>query len=420
MPEEKKDVKQKPSRSYNFELVINKLHYENDLRKVQIGNTLYGAYPVVIIDLSLDPSDIILNKIYGKEPMKLTIKLLGRGQENIPLETIEFELMSISGSDSMPQMSQLETKDGDSQPKQRVDVSFMTISRKSYKTMTVLVNELLENMTPKEAIEYIVKKYSTAELVYDSEGQNTEKIKQLLLQPTTLYNTINYIDTNYGLFSGASNLGGYCQYDNKLYVMNLTKKMTKDYEFIVYHLSTDSPSSKKIIENSNDGKTFYTYNQLSSKYDGNTKFAGVGRNVTYVIKPENSLFKNLKVDYVELAKEFGAVFKGKTIDVDPEATRTTYKTLSTGSGGESDVFLKARLAREIIGLATVSLDLEKNLPVLPLMKVGSIVKLDSKTVEYVDLTGKYILQSSQLIFTRNSNDWESTANILLMRTNKSI
>ena len=77
---------------------------------------------------------------------------------------------------------------------------------------------------------------------------------------------------------------------------------------------------------------FYTYNQLSSKYEGNTKFAGVGRNVTYVIKPESSLFKNLKVDYVELAKEFGAVFKGKTIDVDPEATRTTYKTLSTGSG----------------------------------------------------------------------------------------
>ena len=191
MPEEKQDVKLKPSRSYGFELVINKLHYENDLRRVQIGNTLYGAYPVVIIDLSLDPSDIILNKIYGKEPMKLSIKLLGRGQENIPLETIEFELMSISGSDSMPQMSTLSIKDKDQQPKQRVDVSFMTISRQSYKTMTVLVNELLEDMTPKEAIEYIVKKYTTAELIYDNEGINTEKIKQLLLPPTTLYNLIN-------------------------------------------------------------------------------------------------------------------------------------------------------------------------------------------------------------------------------------
>ena len=53
------------------------------------------------------------------------------------------------------------------------------------------------------------------------------------------------------------------------------------------------------------------------------------------------------------------------------------------------------------------------------MNVGEPVKVVTKTLEYVDLSGKYILKSSEINLNRGK-DWQSTARVNLMRTNKTI
>ena len=116
-------------------------------------NTISAAYPIIIIDLSLDPKDVILERIYGKEPMKLSAKLIGRGMQDIPVDNIELELMYIQGSDAMPQKSTMSDPDEISQ---RVGMSFMTVCRQPYKTMTTLANEIIEN---KDIVKFMVMNY---------------------------------------------------------------------------------------------------------------------------------------------------------------------------------------------------------------------------------------------------------------------
>ena len=53
------------------------------------------------------------------------------------------------------------------------------------------------------------------------------------------------------------------------------------------------------------------------------------------------------------------------------------------------------------------------------MNVGEAVKIDTKIEATRDFTGLYILRASQINFVKET-DWQSSANLFLMRTNRSI
>lgn len=417
MPE---DIGKRPSvnsRSYDIQLVIKNKDYTNDLKSVQIVSSYYGAYPVISISLFIDANDIILERIFGKEPMYLTIRLLGWGEERISKEEISFELMYISGAENLPQKKSLSTNEIG----ERFLCTFITIPRKPFITMTTNINDVVYNKTPKQIIQDIVSNNTDAELIYDSEGENRETIDQLILPPTTIYKTIKYLDNTFGLFNGSSNFGGYCQYDNKILIMNLSKRMNKSQVFTVYHLSTNSPDNKKIINNSIDGKTFYSYNPLKSSFKANSKLMLNGKTINHIIKPMDKLFHIVEQDMTDVCKNYGAIEKNPNIDSDPLlSNRILYNLSSTGNGTISDSFATSLMAKDTMDYATIELMLEKNLPVLTLINVGEVVKLITKTIEYIDLSGKYLLKGSILNFTRSSPTWESAAKIILGRTNKTI
>ena len=74
-----------------------------------------------------------------------------------------------------------------------------------------------------------------------------------------------------------------------------------------------------------------------------------------------------------------------------------------------------------MGLATVKVNLGKNMPILSLINVGDVVKLNTKTVEYKDLSGKYILSSSNIVLVKDDvSGWMANCDLNLMRTNKTI
>ena len=405
--------------SYDMQLVIGDKDYSSDLRRIQIVNNLAGGYPVITMDLSLDPDDVILNRIYGKEPMKLTFRLIGRSQAKVPLEEVEMELMYLKSSNPVPQKS----KSSQDSFRDRVIISFATVCSKPFKTMTTTINDVFTNSTVGEIISKLVSRNTTAELVYDKEGENTNRIEQIIIPPKTLFNTIRYLDDTFGIYEkGASNLG-YCQYDNKLYITNLSKKINKNQTFSIYHLSTDSEDQyKDIIEKSADGKTFYTYQPIKSAFSGNTQFAATASKIEKILKPNNQLFQKVAFQLEDIAKQFGAVFKNDKIDYNNELkNRKSYVTMETGfdAAGKAIVSI-AKMVRDIIGLATVEFNLEKNLPILKLIQVGEPIKLNVKTFEYSDLGGMYLLKASRLTFIRKTSDWISVARLIMMRTNKTI
>jgi len=70
-------------------------------------------------------------------------------------------------------------------------------------------------------------------------------------------------------------------------------------------------------------------------------------------------------------------------------------------------------------MATLTFRIERNLLIENLLNTGEAVKFNTGTVEYSDLSGKYILRSTELILTKGqTQDWTSVAKVNLMRTNK--
>jgi hypothetical protein len=411
MPEKKRVFT--PSRSYDIQLKIKDLDYTNDLQQVRFVSSIAGAYQIVTLDISLDPNDIILENIFGKEPLNLQIKMIGRGIEIIPSEHLNIELMYLDSDSSMPMKSGL----SEGSFKDRTIVSFTTVPRKPFKAMSTIVNDVFINKTPTEIVSQLVSS-TGCQLVMDSDEKNNNKIDQVMIPPTSLYKTIKFLDDNFGLYEGASNLG-FCQFDNKFYVMNLTKRMDKTQTFTIYHLATDSDDTNKIIEKSSDGKNFFTYNELQNGYTGNALFASLAKKANIILKPTNTLFKTKVFDLADICKDYGAIAKNQEVDSDPELNnRETYVTSDPGYG-EGNLAISP-IARKIIGMATLEFDLEKDLPVLSLINVGEPVKVITKTAEYIPLSGKYLLKSSDITFNRPAADWQATCHIVLMRSNKTI
>jgi len=198
--------------------------------------------------------------------------------------------------------------------------------------------------------------------------------------------------------------------------------MNKDQTFTIYVLATDKKESD-VFEQSQDGKNFYTYDAVDNSYNANTKVAYMARDIKYVVNPKDTLYHIVEHKLDELSKTAGAVYQSRrdnqlSLNLDENVTRTQVNSDHIGYE-KSTTWATSRDARQLISLANVSINIERNLRILNLMNVGEPVKVITKTLEYVDLSGKYILKSSDIDFSRRK-DWETTVRLNLMRTNKTI
>lgn len=400
-----------PGRSYDFQIKIKDTDYTQDLYRVQIATSVTSPYQVIILDLFIDPQDIIAESLYGKNKIKLDVRLLQQSKE--VAEHVGFELMILDSKFQLP-MSQTINRVNANQ-KDRSSIRITTVPRIPFKTMTSICNSVYITRTPKQIIEDFISS-SGVTLKYDTAGQNSEVIDQVIVFPTTVYKAISYLDKTFGLFSGIPIY--FCDYTNVLHIKNLTDKMNRSQVFTVYQLSQDGDNSK-IIRDSMTGKTFYTYDKIDTSYSGNSIFSVLSKNIKHIVKPRDTLYSILENDLDNICSENGLISKGRDTNIDSNiSSRLRYYIDHTGYDSDQ-TFIKSSISKRISSLSTLSFNLERNLPILELTKVGEVVKFNPQTVEYIDLSGKYILKSSDLIFNR-SGEWQATARINLIRTNKTI
>jgi hypothetical protein len=172
----------------------------------------------------------------------------------------------------------------------------------------------------------------------------------------------------------------------------------------------------KVLDEVDDGKTFYTFQTVDTAYAGNAKFAKVGSTIKHIVKPKDTLSHTITQDLKTVSGTYGVIYKNKNLDVDSAAERTRYMIEDTGDEKNETLF-NSRTSRRMADLSTLTIELEKNLPLVNLINVGECVKFKPKTTEYADLEGKYILWSTDIWF-RRENNWQTTAEVKLMRTNK--
>jgi len=413
-----------PNKLYNIQVKIKDLDYTNDTVEVIITSSLSTAYQVIDITFLLDPSDAIIEDIFGGEPIHLNITLLR--ESDYPGPRIDVELLYLTSNLQLTANKVLDKN----QVKERTNVTITTVARKPYVTMSTLVNDVFVGNTLNQIVSSLTTKVG-ASLDFDSYNRNNNVVDQVCIPPTTFYKVIKeysrssgdifdgYLDQRFGLFSGTP--GVFCQYDNKVYIKNLTGKLNRDQAFTVYQLASgeDNKLVQKVFDESIGGKTFYTYDSLNTDYSGNSVFADLASDINHIIKPKNTLTSTITQNLESVAQEYSLLYssKNKNLFIDPSVKRKKYYNGDTGYETDSTLF-NSRFGRSISDLSTLSLNIERNLPILNLIDVGECIKLKPMAIEYIDFEGKYILWSSIVRFAKSGPSWESTATINLSRTNK--
>lgn len=402
-----------PSRTYEFELKIGNVDLTPDLISLTILTSIDIPYQSFILQLFLDPNDVILKKIYGQKPLKLITRMYGTAPA-LPMEQLEIELMYLSSD--MPIEVTVVNPQG--VQKDRKPVSLTCVSRKAYITMNSIVNSIYQETTLSQVISNLVENVG-ATLQYDTQGQNQDSIDQILIPSSTLYKNIRYLNRMFGLYNGMASIT--CTYDNIVKIKNLTSKIKTSNKFILYQLPLGTDNSKT-IKSCNDGKRFYTTQNLNTGYKGNSAFAYLAPRMKHIVKPKDRLYHTIDINLKSFAQEYGLISQGNEIFYDTGALSTTkrisiYKDHTGYELNES--FINANFSRSISSITDMNVQVEKSLKILELMDVGESVKLDTKIDISRDFSGLYILRASNINFVK-ARDWEASANLFLMRTNRSI
>jgi len=404
-----------PTRTYDFQLFIKDRDYTPDLQRVSIATSITAPWQTIIFDFFIDGNDMILDKIYGQDPIKLNIRLLG--SNGIPIEQIELDLMYVDSNYDLIMKSLNPQKN----MKDRSKVEVITVCRKPFQTMSTIVNSLYYDSDIQSAVNNLVQRRikTGATLNYDGQGTNNEKIDQILIPPTTFYNAIRYLDHYFGIYDGL--LGFFCLWDNTIYLKNLTKKPITSHTFTIHQLSTDGKETDTVTAPA-DGKSFYTYQNIETTYMGNSVIAVTAPTLKYIVKPKDTLSHTIDINMNTFSGKYGIIAKNKKIFFDNEALGNSRQRIYTEHTGyeKTESFINASLSKEIAELTSIYISFNsKNISLLNLMHVGEAIKLNSKISDYAQLTGKYVLKSSELSFVR-LKEWEVNADVNLIRTNKSL
>jgi len=428
MPEKPADVTFAPSRLYEIEARIKDLDYSQDIVSVTVNSSLSTSYQVLDLVFFLDSNDIILQELYGGDPINLRIVLLreetGALQGGVPGPSIEFELMYVHHEFPIVEKDQFSQQT----QKDRVAYKVTTVTRTPYKIMTTLVNRVFLGQTLESIITQLAKDAGATDIEFDSDGRNSNPIDQVIIPPTTFYQVIKefdrgsaflfdgYLDGRFGLFNGVP--GIFCQFDGKVQIKNLTAKMKKKEAFMVYQFSqiTSKKESDRITDAVVDGNVFYTYDTIDSDYSASSKFAVLGTNIKDIVKPKNTLTSTITQSLQQYTESNSLIYQNANLFIDPILTRDKYNSEDTGYEINTTQF-NSRYGRTMADTASLSLQLERDMPLLNLVQVGEAVMFKPLSLEYQQLSGKYILWSSVLNFRRLAN-WEATATINLIRSNR--
>ena len=185
-----------------------------------IVTSITNPYQTFVFRILIDQNDILLEKMYGQDKIKLKIRLLE--QRGVEVNLIDFELMYVKANyDLIMKIQQSEGHE-----RERIPFDLVAVPREAFKTATTTVNKIYLNKTPKAMIEDLISSFTNATVKYDTEGENKLEVDQTIVYPTTLIKAISYLNSTYGLFEGPT-----VQFIDKDIIANANLKIIVDYSF---------------------------------------------------------------------------------------------------------------------------------------------------------------------------------------------
>jgi len=417
------EVNYKTTRTYHFDVEIGDKNYTSEMTRFRMVTSLATSWQVFYLDLKLDPFDTILDGGFlGQNPIK--IKAFFITEDEIQQEYISFELMIIGGLNSkLTNKKSIGTSEDEkgAQP-ETILFNLIAVERDAFKKMTTMVNTVTdEGLTVEEILDKLCKEVGLTLDTMDSTSINKNKIPQVVIPPTTMQNAIYHIDESFGIYSGPT--FAFCftedteSQNSVLYVMNLAAQLKKTEVMTLYQQATDSEENDSLEQKTMDGDKFMVYKTIESNYSGNTKLGVLSKNMNFIIKPKDKLFKLIEKDLVKMCSDVGVIYENDQIEFDENLSDRTRFFIDHPGNDDDETFIDSFIGKEIANMTMIKVKLARNLKIEHFLELGSSVKLETKTAEYQGVGGRYVIFSTDMQFVRNK-EWSVTGTLNLIRTNK--
>jgi len=406
MPTKSTDRQYKHTKEYDVQLEIGNFDFSNDLTKLQLISSINNPYLTVAFELFIDPIYVLK---YLNSDSKFKLKITGLAERSFDQETFEVDLFFVSSDYQIV----IKPTTYINKQEDRVRVKVITVPEKPFSTMTKLVNKIYFDKTISEISEDLAKTFTNAKIEIDTKNANNEKLKQVLIPPTTLYKSFLYLNDFFGYFKGLTDIN--CDLENKITIKNLSQNINNSF-LIIHQLVSDS-DNKDVIEKCVDGFNFYTLQEITFKDNSSSILANLAYNTNYIVKPDDTLFKKIEENINDITKNYGILSQQRNnLKIENSSLQRTRFVNSHMGLNETNFFAISDVLKSLSMLSTLKVTIQRNLyNIKNLLSSGSPVKLNPGSIEYTNLSGKYILHSSNILF-RKRIEWYVQADLTLCRT----
>lgn len=426
MPETIRNIRPYYSISCTIKHEDGDLDLSQNLMSVTIVSSINAPYQTVITSFLVDSKILVRKDLFGKSDILLDIALMTEGVS--PSENIKLELITIRQDVplSMKEQSELGIQVEDM-------LTLVNIIKQPYIQMSTPVNKLFDEShrkTPIEMVEDIISDFLPANINTDirSTNINTEKLFQFIVPPMSFMNSIRYIDGSdmdlvnkfgpgVGIFNGPMFFTNRFEIDggNTFCIWDLGSMMGGEIEYMIYQLALGDDDSTIMEKAGVEDDVFYTRNTVSHIYRGNQDIIANNYTNKYISKPSNDLYELVEVSMEEAFEN--SVKDGGTLDIN-EILKSNYSYRFLEVGLETtNIPYMARLSRKISSLSEIEIYVDRNLSINKLSRVGVPIDFIPRTADYVDLGGRYIVNSSRINFSRETDSWVARTRIRAARAN---
>lgn len=401
------------------------LDLSQNLMSITIISSINAPYQTVITSFLIDSKIMVRKDLFGKSDILLEIQLMTEGVT--PSESIKLELITIRQDTplSMKEQNELGVQVEDM-------LTVINVVKTPYIQMSTPINKLFDEShrkTPIEMVKDLISDFlpdintDIREINY-----NDEKLFQFIVPPMNFMDSIRYIDGSdidlvdkfgpgVGIFNGPMFFTNRFEIDgtDTLCLWDLGSMMKGEIEYTVYQLAIGGDDSDIMEKAGVEDDIFYTRNAVNNVYRGNQDIITNNYTNKFISKPSNDLYKLIEVSMEEAFEN--SIRDSGSLNIN-ESLKSNYSYRFLEVGLEtSNIPYMARMTRKISSLSEIEIYIDRNLSINRLSRVGIPIDFVQRTADYTDLGGRYIVNSSRINFSRETDSWVARARIRAARAN---
>lgn len=385
---------------------------------IRIINSTRSIWPIFYFYFFVDNQVFIEKNIYGSQDIKCKISITYEdGKKSNP---IEFELIYIEAKIDLPPKNEKNVPYDHAKEVQRKHIMVTCLAKPAYLAMTTFVNKLWEEpteKTPLDMVKEILKDgdIDTSKII--DEGKNEDKIQQMLIPPMTMKSAVDYINQNYGIYTGP--VFRYCNYSGQFLMWDLKKMYDKkkDNPWVKFHKSPshfETPGKFEEINKlaSSTEDEFVTHRGTETIHHPNANLIRYGYDNIYIYHPHEDIVVFQKKNVDDIISDYGIWHSKEEMKYHPDLkNRKIYfsdmQGFETGTGysGEyNDAILTQDMATSFQNTAAIRMILHRNVKLPMALKVGEVLYMkpysDFEFYSGSSYEGGYLISDSEVVLTK--------------------